>query len=250
MNLLYKYDNRLDALDELINKKLLSFSSPSTFNDPFDCKVHYSLDVKHLSSPSYRASAEFLIQRDLTRLHQEGLFLEFNSAQELIDGNQLERIRENVQQRVRSNTRVHGIYCLSETPTNILMWSHYAEKHKGFCIEFETERLRSSLYDLFRITYSTSVPTIDMFSTLPDDYIMPFLTKSVDWIYEKEWRLIYPNFMGQEANYKLHQLDVCPVTRVLVGSKCELKNEIIEICIPKNIPVIELSEQEAAYKLI
>ncbi|KNE87154.1 hypothetical protein PSTG_19467, partial [Puccinia striiformis f. sp. tritici PST-78] len=32
-----------------------------------------------------------------------------------------------------------GIFCLSEKPDSELMWSHYADSHQGFVIEFETE---------------------------------------------------------------------------------------------------------------
>ena len=30
------------------------------------------------------------------------------------------------------------IYCLTPIPNNILMWSHYADNHKGICLEFDT----------------------------------------------------------------------------------------------------------------
>ena len=34
-----------------------------------------------------------------------------------------------------------GIYSLSRTPYDELMWSHYGESHEGFCIEYDLERL-------------------------------------------------------------------------------------------------------------
>lgn len=30
----------------------------------------------------------------------------------------------------------HKIYCLSEVNDSLLMWSHYSDSHKGFCLEF------------------------------------------------------------------------------------------------------------------
>ncbi|TOC13300.1 hypothetical protein CGJ90_24575, partial [Vibrio parahaemolyticus] len=38
----------------------------------------------------------------------------------------------------KSMTSSFGICSLSKTFENILMWSHYADNHKGFVVEFET----------------------------------------------------------------------------------------------------------------
>lgn len=29
-----------------------------------------------------------------------------------------------------------GVYCLTTVPDSILMWSHYANNHKGVCLEY------------------------------------------------------------------------------------------------------------------
>ena len=36
-----------------------------------------------------------------------------------------------------------GILCFSEHCDDILMWSHYSDGHKGFCLEFDRERLEA-----------------------------------------------------------------------------------------------------------
>lgn len=53
------------------------------------------------------------------------------------------------------NTKV-GILSLSETIINPLLWAHYADSHKGFAIEFNTEhsffnRRRSDKDELFHL---------------------------------------------------------------------------------------------------
>src|SRR5688572_12754032 len=40
---------------------------------------------------------------------------------------------------VIASCRKAGIFSLSKTFTDELMWSYYADAHKGFCIEYETE---------------------------------------------------------------------------------------------------------------
>src|ERR1700704_3968385 len=37
------------------------------------------------------------------------------------------------------------IYCLTPIPHSILMWSHYADNHRGVCLEFDTANRLFSL---------------------------------------------------------------------------------------------------------
>ena len=36
-----------------------------------------------------------------------------------------------------------GVLCLSACDNSILMWSHYADEHKGFCIGFNNSLVAS-----------------------------------------------------------------------------------------------------------
>lgn len=46
--------------------------------------------------------------------------------------NTLKPVLPQIKQIINNN---FAITCFSETPDNILMWSHYADKHSGFCVE-------------------------------------------------------------------------------------------------------------------
>lgn len=75
-----------------------------------------------------------------------------------------------------------GIISFSETRSNLLMWSHYSENHKGLVIEFDTS---NKFYDgLERVRYDNVKP--DFVNELDD----LFFIKSDEWIYEKEFRII------------------------------------------------------------
>ena len=50
-----------------------------------------------------------------------------------------------------------GIYSLSKTPLEELLWAHYGDSHKGFCLEYDLDKLIE--FDLedhryFDVTYS------------------------------------------------------------------------------------------------
>ena len=90
-----------------------------------------------------------------------------------------------------------GIFCLTEDPTNLLMWAHYADHHRGVVIEFDEthtflidERDRTMICGILeKVNYSDVRPSV--FLSL-SDAIQVFYTKSREWEYEREWRLITP----------------------------------------------------------
>jgi len=92
-----------------------------------------------------------------------------------------------------------GVICFSgsrnqENPIyNTLMWSHYADSHKGFCIEFRDEIkdiLKKSNYYIFHnwVQYSTP-PKMPLSAT--GDELEPILTKDICWEEEREFRFIF-----------------------------------------------------------
>lgn len=95
------------------------------------------------------------------------------------------------------DNQIKGQYALQ----NHLMWSHYADEHRGFCIEysFHNKEFRADDFSnvcasrLFRINYHDTL--VDGPINLSDiDFHLTattaFLTKSIEWNYENEVRLL------------------------------------------------------------
>lgn len=89
----------------------------------------------------------------------------------------------------------YGIISLTETKDNLLMWSHYADEHNGFVVEFD------SRHEFFTSKFhSENNPCLGKASRVLyrkerlcnlGEYLMePFFHKSDEWAYEKESRLI------------------------------------------------------------
>ena len=88
-----------------------------------------------------------------------------------------------------------GVISLSETCDNLLMWSHYADEHRGMVLELDTSdsffakktehhrHLRRVKYRKQRLTEKH--PEKTDYESLMD----LFFIKSDDWQYEKEYRL-------------------------------------------------------------
>ena len=106
-----------------------------------------------------------------------------------------------------ASKRYSTIACFSENVDSILMWSHYADSHKGFALEYDfrptLERPIKNV-GLFPVVYSEErfdisdyiawafLRIIGFPAKMPDisASIKNALWKSDVWAYEKEWRMI------------------------------------------------------------
>jgi hypothetical protein len=109
-------------------------------------------------------------------------------------------VREEVQNIVDQA----GIACFSKVRDDILMWAHYADKHKGLCFEFDG----SANCNFFGEAQPVACEDFTAVS-LDEDSMMErlILTKSKHWSYEREYRIIGPNMAGQKARLSSRAFD-------------------------------------------
>lgn len=68
------------------------------------------------------------------------------------------------------------------------MWAHYASNHFGFCLEFDTN---NSLFGrAYKVRYIDAINKIDIVETDTNVHFNSLLTKTTDWQYESEYRII------------------------------------------------------------
>ena len=83
--------------------------------------------------------------------------------------------------------QLHGVVSFTESKSNLLMWSHYADEHKGFVLGFNPQN--NFFNDLIRVKYDSVIPD-DILSSIDinnnDTFFQLFYIKSDEWIYEKE----------------------------------------------------------------
>lgn len=95
-------------------------------------------------------------------------------------------------------TTTRGVVCFSkdsESIKNVLMWSHYADSHKGFCIEYKDEAILA----LQRIKSNETLKVGEVQYNAPcvvedinDRYdIEPAFHKASCWSYEREFRVVF-----------------------------------------------------------
>jgi hypothetical protein len=101
-------------------------------------------------------------------------------------------LRQNEKELYAAICNQYRVYCLTEEPASPRMWAHYAASHTGICLEFDsrsapfTEVLAPLTGGLCKVEYRTTYPAYDMVG----GGFHALFTKSEDWSYEAEWRLI------------------------------------------------------------
>jgi hypothetical protein len=183
-SILYKYRSLSaegrDYTLRTISEGQIWFSSLSQFNDPFEARVSVDMDG---DDGAWRR--EFGVPRP-TNLKIDEL------------------VRE-LEQGIREDADKLGMFCMSAKANDLLMWSHYADSHKGLCLGFRTTG-DSILWDAQPVDYSVDYPVINYFRMSLEHRVRAMLLrKASHWAYEEEWRAIrtgpepglasYPNGM-------------------------------------------------------
>lgn len=274
---LYKYatKERIDILEG----GMIRFTQPIAFNDPFELKPHInSLCSTEETHKVIEDNIEQIIKNEYERLPLE--IRNSITAEDLKDSfyqqglhNQLAEMLSCLPPAIESsihtalNSKI-GILCLSESeePDNLLMWSHYADSHEGFAIEFDPahsyfDQRRSNSDDLRYLTkvkYQSDRPKLE-FNTI--DNFGEFLVKSIQWEYEQEWRMLTDldsaNKVIERNDHHVYLFDLpfSAIKSITLGCKSssELKQKVKAIVSSstelQHITLYELYEDRGTYKL-
>lgn len=268
---LYKYRAFNNYSREALKSDQLWFSSPSNFNDPFDTTIFFdtnsflvddlSVDqvlqniekIKALEKRGERWEAPLVSSPVTSSEHWRKLFDEAcgdvpeKMREKLWDFFVAHKAKLNVEMMKRMSQHLRdgfSVLSLSANPTSNLMWSHYADSHKGLCIEYDfgvldqaNIRKRLCLPVLYRsrqtnATRFMSVGRAD-FNNLFGIYVA--LTKKSDWAYEEEWRIVHP--LGSEhANGLKWMPEPCSI---IVGAETNDvdTNWVEDFCARRTIPL-------------
>ena len=225
---------------KLLLENSLYFSSPKNFNDPFDCKVYPNYEV----GTKKQIFNKFLEHADLSHPRLP------LSERKKIAKKEFDKNFNIIKNPILFEKRVtdiintgFGIFSLTEKCDNLLMWAHYSDNHTGFCIEFNAKRLFEicknyiiikELIMLYKVKYERHYPIINPYSSDYDiqTFVLWLITKSVEWEYEQEWRLIYTMHPNESLVFPD---DVIEAIYFGVRSDPTIVNETIKLLSKKSI---------------
>jgi len=210
---------RNKKLIESILSQAIWMPNPESFNDPFDCNVR-PISLGHIFEERHSKEIDELLKypeqyaRKVVQQKRRKSTIDYETTLEIIsaitklnnendfEGYSRDNLMNQLWEQVKAKIGTLGVLSLSEIPDHPLLWSHYADQHQGFCIEFERTK-NNKLGDpksTFPVRYSNKYPRITMdelFLQIPNDSELDhtfigsvLLTKSECWSYESEWRMI------------------------------------------------------------
>lgn len=220
---IYKYYPFNDYSLRLLSNGELYFANPTTeFNDPFDCRVEFET-----LNPSQRSK-------------------KIENISDVVPNPFLNEVTS----KITDTPSPFRVCCFSKNKENILMWSHYADKHQGFCVGLKTYTMKNEkkckktlfiklnyippnftpigipdcfnkLYlPILQVSYSRKTPPpYNMLSKNPDDLTKFFLYKGEDWAYEKELRglMFSKNFNSSNSKGIICNISTSEIKEIILG---------------------------------
>jgi hypothetical protein len=217
------------TINNLANNQLF-FNRPDKFNDPYDSRTYWCLKGTKEKHIKYLTSFYGLTYEEADSSIENSI----NTGYMTKDGDLI-----CYDPLVEKDLDLHGHYlrdslpkvcCFSGNDDNILMWSHYADSHKGICLRFRSKKDWEDLefgksyleFDcrdlLFPLKLAGSNPLHSIFNKKKflevkyrgKDEICPIvnhldinseyedikclLIKFKDWIYEDEYRIMITRY--------------------------------------------------------
>lgn len=142
-----------------------------------------------------------------------------------------------------------GILSLCKKNTNLVMWSHYSDNHRGYCVEYN---LNSNIINqlnfenedevfLMKVEYKKT--PID-FLSLPSNFQFYLKRKSKLWRYEKELRFI-------SSKKGLHRIPSDAIKAIYLGASINevAKETILKLCTNKKINLYQSRLSKNSYAL-
>lgn len=211
--ILYKYRSLVNPENtkKMILNQEIYFAKRSSFNDPFDCFPRINMESTETEQLDFTVSYLIANSPGMSKSNARVKAENFLASSTPLDKLQLSiGVREKLDE--------FGILCLSEDKKNILMWSHYADDHKGICLGFESTG-GGSIFDSAKIVeYNEdndrhTINWVSDHENTPDNLIKTLYQKSKHWAYEEERRIASIYHKGV-TNYKPGELK-----EIIFGSK-------------------------------
>lgn len=239
------YPDKLERLADIKANKMW-YSAPSAFNDVFDCDI--AIDEKGIFDS---ALSMYPDKRGIRPGSPKWKELK-NTIHQAI------KSFRSTWETMRTKT---GVSCLSESEKSLLMWAHYANNHRGMCVEYDLLGINKQLlfsavpviYSVDRVCFrSINVDSIDRASLCA--LVESLSSKSPEWSYEKEWRIIRDRTAcGDKWDdaKKGALLDMISPTSITLGCEAEesFERAVLMYCQESKINLYKMEKDESLYQL-
>jgi hypothetical protein len=140
-----------------------------------------------------------------------------------------------------------GVLSLTSSAASPVMWAHYAHNHTGVCVLVRLSALSTVSHVVFGpVSYARQYPVLNYFQQSDAEIVKTLvLTKSIEWKYEKEYRLIV---VGAGSTVRLGQQAVCGL---ILGHAVDksVADRLKSCCAQASIPLYKAQPSLLRYEL-
>jgi len=256
-------------------------SGADEFNDPFDSAHSIDASTVLSSQPiarvidAFRDSGAFsgLSDSDVQAIREsndpfltlfkrvtglQGISSEESALREVLEHRASELLDDYYQKTVRKLQRGIKASCFTTKNQSVVMWSHYANYHKGFSVEYDLHGNRDSplALQLWPVIYRSQIfdatPYLvraakgETFNNLFG--FIAALHKSPDWEYEDEWRVIAPLGLSQPS----FNMEMPKPIAIYLGARISAAHRdlLLNIARRRSIPVFEMLMSRTEFAVV
>ncbi len=264
----FKYRSLTKYNLESLYENYIWVAEISTLNDPFECSIQFDNDkclrlfygsekfkISHTAITGHKLSKQDIKLLTTSQSpHEE--FIKIcklnNIPYNLTSEEQLKKVQNRWNEIVNETNKRLRICSFSLINDSLLLWSHYSNEHKGFCVEYDFLDDGSIRPFIQPIIYRDKVHKIEIFEEYTTmQMIASSLIKSSDWQYEQEWRL---TIFKQKDDFP-HKISVPKPKAIYLGTRFDLnetslKEELIDYSRSNNIPLIKMKKHPNEFRLV
>ena len=254
---LYKYRVfNVNSL-RLLTEAEVFYANPNSFNDPLDCDPTLYLDtdrtaletlcIELLTRSKSREVASERITNHRYMSTEYGDYMTDASVERYY----MQMLASDVRQSLVDEFGMMGVFSLASSWDCPLMWSHYADEHRGICIEYDAadaefrnfaavnyNRVRSirvSELAAWKLNGCENAKT-SVFNTF-------FLSKAPQWKYEAEWRDISDRQGAQPAPVL--------IKAVYFGLRCDssVQTSVVKLLSKSDVTFYDVYPKDSSFGL-
>lgn len=249
-DIFYKYMS-FNTAQIVLKNQTLRWTTPTTLNDPYDIQFDLRVDFnreKVMESALEKlwkvytgdlvCSDENMMGRVIKFFREkcpnidktfftEQMTKGIAESFKVMDGN-----IKTLNKFVRATLSTSKILCLTDSPTNQLMWAYYADSNRGVVLQFEEEDGADSPYKTAKkVKYQEEIPSLFYEDEL-SDFLAGLITfdqqrrvddliytKSAAWAHEREWRIYSGDGRNKDAPHEDIVFGSKELTGVILGCR-------------------------------
>lgn len=253
-NSFFKYASAKPYIYDLINDDLMFLPKIKDLNDPFEIQVFY--DIEKITN-EFTFKNRKVIKKVVGNETFEAEYIPKMNSEGI---EELNNILYDINENIKDKT---SVVCLSERNDINPMWAHYADNHKGICIEYDLKNCDNLFLKTLCLPINyveKSDNTLDLSSiVIHNDYenslfmLKTAITKSKDWKYEQEWRIIFfkpfPDYTDLYSDKHYIQFIKPKAIYLGIETEDEIEKKVKDICEFKEINLYKMVKNEFDFYL-